>query len=165
MHLLQYFITSLAQEANEHSKPEYALKSSNDGRPKYGSRKEFFQRIWGRLHGCDYVIASTQCYDEPVMMTASHQDFSHPKNKMMFRPTPIRRVVPMSSNHASLRLDTNDEFDIVSSDDESLCMSHDLFDDQNRRVTITGAIFSTNEGKKRLGAFTDVTVSTKVLKV
>ena len=74
-------------------------------------------------------------------------------------------MVLFSSNDALLRLDNNDEFDIVSSDDESLCMNHDLFDDQNRRVTITGAIFSTNEGKKRLGAFTDVTVSTKKLKV
>lgn len=27
--------------------------SANDGRPKYGSRKVFFQRVWGRLHGED----------------------------------------------------------------------------------------------------------------
>lgn len=45
----------LALQQNSHDKPgcNYSRgpSSANDGRPKYGSRKVFFQRVWGRLHG------------------------------------------------------------------------------------------------------------------
>lgn len=45
----------LALQRNSHDKPgcNYSRgpSSVSDGRPKYGSRKVFFQRVWGRLHG------------------------------------------------------------------------------------------------------------------
>lgn len=39
------------QAVNELQRQQAIREGSNNGRPRYGSRKIFFQRIWGRLHG------------------------------------------------------------------------------------------------------------------
>jgi hypothetical protein len=40
-------VLSLQKTFNE---GEHVAKSGNDGKPRYGSRKVFFQRVWNRLH-------------------------------------------------------------------------------------------------------------------
>eukprot|EP00559_Dactyliosolen_fragilissimus_P004914 CAMPEP_0184869460 /NCGR_PEP_ID=MMETSP0580-20130426/34138_1 /TAXON_ID=1118495 /ORGANISM="Dactyliosolen fragilissimus" /LENGTH=454 /DNA_ID=CAMNT_0027370951 /DNA_START=252 /DNA_END=1616 /DNA_ORIENTATION=+ len=46
-------INTLLEKQNEKDRINKIGNSSGDGRPRYGSRKVFFQRVWGRLHNED----------------------------------------------------------------------------------------------------------------
>ena len=92
--------------ALEEDKPSYASKKSDDGRPKYGSRKEFFQRVWDRLHGSDGHATNTSTQAGHIVefgsmvMVAASPGFCVPINEVVlpsgsthspiFRPKPIR---------------------------------------------------------------------------
>ncbi|KAL7533993.1 hypothetical protein ACHAXR_005574 [Thalassiosira sp. AJA248-18] len=129
-------ISSLLQDATEDSKNS----ATDDGRRKYGSRKEFFQGIWDRLQVCGHATSSQQS-------NRSGLTTSFLAGKAI-RPSPIR-IIPMDSNSC----------DIVSLEEDS-CNSHGLlFDNKNRRVTVT------LDSKKRSGNFAPVVVPGKKPKV
>lgn len=46
-------------------------ETSNSGRPRYGSRKVFFQRLWSRLHGTE------ESKVDEVTSTSSNEDYSN----------------------------------------------------------------------------------------
>jgi hypothetical protein len=107
-HFFQETISKLWQEAEEEARPAYAQKKSDtiDGRPKYGSRKEFFQRVWDRLHVSDgQASTSTQPdgipkFDGSTVIHVMSRGFSLLTNEVV-RPIPIRHAVPFSSSDVS----------------------------------------------------------------
>ena len=100
---MQDVISTLFQEANEDTKPTYASSTVDDGRPKFGSRKMFFQRIWDRLHGCN----------DPAIPSTVKAVVSFP----IIQPTPIR-VPPISTG-----MDSDDAVSPSPSDDDSMSVS------------------------------------------
>lgn len=153
------------QEAHDDTKPAYAPKKSvaDDGRPKYGSRKIFFQRIWDRLHGSCHAMASIEALAATkergaITMTTF--------GNRVFHPTPIRYAAPVSSHLPTYAFARIDDDNTVSSDEESLSGLQELIDNKNRRITlrIQGNVFTMNESKKRTGAFAAVVVSRKKTK-
>lgn len=122
-------MATLAQVVEGNNKPVYATKSNpcsqDDDRPKFGSRKEFFQRVWDRLHepaaaSSPAEIGGTFKYD------GSSQGFTFfPTNKVV-RPSPRRAP----STH------------IVAPSEIGIWDGPDLFDNKNRRVIIRGSFLS-----------------------
>jgi hypothetical protein len=136
--LFQNFISKHLHEAEEEAKPAYASKSSDavDGRPKYGSRKEFFQRVWDRLHGGDSQAAATSTQTEVIPMYYSANERVH--------PIPISHPIPFSSSDVS----SSSYFDFHHDRVEDI-ETQNLFDDKYRRVTVCGNSLSSNGIKKR----------------
>ena len=60
------------QAVLELQRQQVIKESSNTGRPRYGSRKVFFQRIWSRLHGKDAAGGSFE--DNTPDQTPEHSD-------------------------------------------------------------------------------------------
>ena len=147
--VFQNIISKRLQEAEEEAKPAYASKSSNDGdsRPKYGSRKEFFQRVWDRLHGSEgKATASTQTevvpeFDGSTLITTSSNDVC---NSELVHPIPIRYAIPFSSSDVS----APSCFDIHHDHIESIGTQH-LIDDKYQRVTVRDISPTSNETKTR----------------
>lgn len=143
--------------AEEEDKPSYALKKSDDGRPKYGSRKEFFQRLWDRLHGhATTVVASSGIteFDSRAIITASPR-FCVPINAVILpssgssSQSPIVRPSPIQHN-------------ITTSMDDSCIESIIDNDEHNNRGTICDISLELNNIKKRhSSAFTTVSTSRK----
>ena len=156
------------QEAERTDKPAYAPRGSSglDGRPKYGSRKEFFQRVWDRLHGTCSTMSTN---DVTTMETDAISDFGSVASTAVSRSSatttqdttnamsclkkklfhPIRQVVSVSSysddgSDECLRADDSDGEDdiIVSLGDEALeddtSITKILRDDKNRIISVTG---------------------------
>jgi len=63
------------QAVLELQRQQVAKEGSSSGRPRYGSRKVFFQRIWSRLHG-EPLPESSKSIPEPVSQPASDDDQS-----------------------------------------------------------------------------------------
>lgn len=57
------------------------------GRPRYGSRKVFFQRIWGRLHSAELVKELDA--EEPIEASEEHQANNEPLTKTVPSDTSI----------------------------------------------------------------------------
>jgi hypothetical protein len=147
------------QAAEEEDKPSYASKKSDDGRPKYGSRKEFFQRLWDRLHGhaTSTTVSSNGIteFDSRAIGTAS-PGFCVPINEEILPSSgasshsPIVRPNPI--NHAT----------ITSSMDDSCIGSIIDNDGHNHGTTTRDISLELNNIKKRHNsAFTTVSTSRK----
>lgn len=160
-------ITKLLHEAEEETKPAYAPKKSDtvDGRPKYGSRKEFFQRVWDRLHGNDEeaVTTSTQAggipeFDSSTVIAALSRDFSIPSIEVV-RPIPMRHPIPFSSSDVPPPLCRDNHYDYI----EGSCIgTQNLIDDKYRRVTIRGISLTSDKNKKRnCSAFASISEQNK----
>ena len=121
-------ITTLAQEVEGNTKPVYATKSNlsaneDDDRPKFGSRKEFFQRVWDRLHEPATAAPEPAEIGGTFKYDGSSQGFTFfPTNKVV-RPSPRRAP----STH------------VVAPSDVGIWGGPDLIDDKNRRVKIRGS--------------------------
>eukprot|EP00540_Astrosyne_radiata_P021241 CAMPEP_0116836174 /NCGR_PEP_ID=MMETSP0418-20121206/7947_1 /TAXON_ID=1158023 /ORGANISM="Astrosyne radiata, Strain 13vi08-1A" /LENGTH=315 /DNA_ID=CAMNT_0004465909 /DNA_START=51 /DNA_END=998 /DNA_ORIENTATION=- len=61
----------IRQAVLELQRQQVTKEGSSSGRPRYGSRKVFFQRIWGRLHG---EAGPTKSAPEELLQTASEDD-------------------------------------------------------------------------------------------
>jgi hypothetical protein len=166
-HLFQDTISKLLQEAEEETRPAYAPKKSDtiDGRPKYGSRKEFFRRVWDRLHGSDSQASKTSTqadgipkFDGSTAIAILSRGFSLPANEVI-RPIPIRYAIPFSSSNVSIPLCRDIHYDYI---DESCIGSRNLIDNKYRRVTSS----TPNEIKKRhFSAFDIISDQSKKPKV
>mmetsp|Transcript_50806 Transcript_50806/g.152949 ORF Transcript_50806/g.152949 Transcript_50806/m.152949 type:complete len:646 (-) Transcript_50806:26-1963(-) len=155
----------LALQQNSHDKPgcNYSRgpSSANDGRPKYGSRKVFFQRVWGRLHG----EAIPEIPDFEAEQAPSQPSASVVANKKRARPHPEEQrsdqvtVTPNDSDATLSEQGDNEGAGDVNglgggssgaglaqsnsvSEEESSSSSSDgdderpLTDDRDRRVTV-----------------------------
>ena len=60
----------IRQAVLELQRQQVAKEGSNAGRPRYGSRKVFFQRIWGRLHG-EPIPEASKVVSEPISLPPS----------------------------------------------------------------------------------------------
>ena len=149
--MFQNIISKLLNEAEEEAKPAYAPKSSDavDGRPKYGSRKEFFQRVWDRLHGSDCQAAATSIQTEVIpefdgsnLIGNSSHDLCYSANELV-HPIP-RRPIPFSSSDVSSPSCCDIHYDNIEGIE-----TQNLIDDKYRRVTVRGNSLTSNEIKKR----------------
>mmetsp|Transcript_7958 Transcript_7958/g.16649 ORF Transcript_7958/g.16649 Transcript_7958/m.16649 type:complete len:633 (+) Transcript_7958:87-1985(+) len=157
-------VAALLREADNSDKPAYAPRgaSESDGRPKYGSRKEFFQRVWDRLHGSsDATTMETDAISDfgsvVTALSSNHQDSAISSLKKKLFHNPIQQVVSVSSYsfddegsdvslHAdeSLECEDTDAEDAVSSSgtlhsvEDAISASKVLLDDKNRRITVSG---------------------------
>lgn len=143
--------------AEGEDKPSYGSKKSDDGRPKYGSRKEFFQRLWDRLHGHATATVSSSGiteFDSRAIVTAS-PGFCVPINEVILpssgssshlpiaRPNPIKHTITASMNDSCIG-------SIIDNDEH------------NNRGTIRDISLELNNIKKRhSSAFTTVSTSRK----
>ncbi|KAL7465954.1 hypothetical protein ACHAXS_006264 [Conticribra weissflogii] len=155
-------VAALMREADNSDKPAYAPRgaSESDGRPKYGSRKEFFQRVWDRLHGSsDVTTMETDAISDfgsvVTALSSNHQDSAMASLKKKLFHNPIQQVVSVSSNsfddegsdvslHADESLECEGAGDAVSSSgvfhshEDETSASKVLLDNKNRRITVTG---------------------------
>jgi hypothetical protein len=158
------------QEAEEEARPAYAPKKSDtiDGRPKYGSRKEFFQRVWDRLHGSDGQASTTSIqadgipkFDDSTVIAAMNRGYSLPTNEVV-RPIPIRHAIPFSSSDVSPPFCRDIHYDYSYGP----CIgSQNLLDDKYRRVTIRVSPTSNEIKKRPCSAFDSISGQSKKPKV
>lgn len=151
-HLSQDFISKLVQAAKEEDKPSYASKKSDDGRPKYGSRKEFFQRVWDRLHGhaTTVTLSGISEFDSRAIVTAS-PGFCVPINEV---------VLPSGSSHSPIVRPNPIKHVITSSMDDS-CIGSIIDDEYNRGTICDISLELSNIKKRHSSAFTTVSTSRK----
>ncbi|KAL3804578.1 hypothetical protein ACHAW5_004581 [Stephanodiscus triporus] len=154
-------ITKLLHEAEEENKPAYAPKKSDtfDGRPKYGSRKEFFQRVWDRLHGNEEEAVSTSIQAGGIPEFDGSTVIAAIPSIEVVRPIPMRHPIPFSSSDVPPPLCRDNHYDYI---EESCIGTQNLIGDKYRRVTIRGISLTSNEYKKRhFSAFASISEQNK----